>query len=80
LSGGKSPSTPIISPKITNPHVDLAFLFNIAERWGNYVFEDENPPPIALRTRIVSYTLGAYKIFIESFVVQASKTTHWIGN
>jgi hypothetical protein len=48
-------------------------LFDIVERSGNYVFKDNNPPLIALRTRIVSYTLGAYKVFIQSFVVEASK-------
>ena len=30
-------------------------------------------PPPALRARVVSYALGAYKVFIESFVVEASK-------
>jgi hypothetical protein len=31
------------------------------------------PLPISLRARVVSYTLGAYKVFIESFVVETSK-------
>ena len=31
------------------------------------------PPPIALRARVVSYALGAYKVFIESVVVETSK-------
>ena len=31
------------------------------------------PPPTALRARVVSYALGAYKVFIESVVVETSK-------
>ena len=49
---------PIISQNIFDQHFDMAILFNIVERSGNYVFEDYNPPPIALMTRVVSYTLG----------------------
>jgi hypothetical protein len=30
-------------------------------------------PPAALRARVVSYALGAYKIFIESVIVETSK-------
>jgi hypothetical protein len=44
----------------------MAILLYVVERTGNYVFEDDNPPPIALMTRVVSYALGAYKFFIES--------------
>ena len=31
------------------------------------------PPPTALRERVVSYALGAYKVFIETVVVETSK-------
>jgi hypothetical protein len=58
----------------------MVILFNIVERSGNYVFEDDNPPPIALRTRVVSYALGAYKALIGSFVVEASKRADSIQN
>jgi hypothetical protein len=54
-------------------------LFNVVERSGNYVFEDDNPLT-ALKSRVVSYALGEYKIFIESVVVETSKRTHSIGN
>jgi hypothetical protein len=30
------------------------------------------PPPV-LRARVVSYSLGAYKVFIESVVIETSK-------
>jgi hypothetical protein len=76
----ENPPTPIISPNIPDQRFDMAILFNVVERPGNYVFEDDNPPPIALRTRVVSYALGAYKVFIESFVVEASKRALSIGN
>jgi hypothetical protein len=36
----------------------MTILFNAVERSGNYVFEDDSPPPIPFRTRVVSYTLG----------------------
>jgi hypothetical protein len=39
-----------------------------------------NRLPVALRTRVVSYALGANKVFIESFVVEASKRAHSIEN
>ena len=46
----------------------------MVESSGNYVFEDDNPSsPTALRARIVSYALGAYKVFIEGVVVETSK-------
>ena len=31
------------------------------------------PPLTALRARAVSYAMGAYKVFIESVVVESSK-------
>ena len=36
--------------------------------------------PTALRARVVSYALGAYKLFIESIVVKTSKMAHSIGS
>jgi hypothetical protein len=33
-----------------------------------------------LRRRVVSYALGAYKVLIESVVVETSKRAHSIGN
>jgi hypothetical protein len=38
------------------------------------------PPPTTLRARVVISALGAYKVFIESFVVETSKRAHLIGN
>jgi hypothetical protein len=53
-------------------------LFKVIERSGNLRITPL--PPIALRTRVVSYTLGAYKVFIKSFVVEATKRAHSTGN
>ena len=36
--------------------------------------------PTALRARVVSYALWAYKVFIEGVVVETSKKAHSIGN
>jgi hypothetical protein len=44
-------------------------LVKVVERSGNYIFEDDTPLT-ALRVRVVSYSLGVYKVFIESFVVE----------
>jgi len=58
---------------------DIDIWFKVVEKSKNYVFENENPPT-ALRTRVVSYALGAYKVFIESIVVKTSKSADSIGN
>jgi hypothetical protein len=36
--------------------------------------------PTTLGARVVSYALGAYKVFIEVVVVETSKKAHSIGN
>jgi hypothetical protein len=36
--------------------------------------------PTTLRARVLSYALGAYKVFIEDVFVETSKTAHSIGN
>ena len=38
------------------------------------------PPLTALRARVLSYALGAYKVFIEGVVVETSEEVHSIGN
>jgi hypothetical protein len=48
----------------------MAILFNVVQKSGNFDFENDNSPPIAFRTRAVSYALGPYKVLIESFVVK----------
>jgi hypothetical protein len=37
-------------------------------------------PPTSLRARVVSYELGACKVFIESNVVKTSKRAYSIEN
>jgi hypothetical protein len=44
-------------------------LFNAVESSGNYIFEQEIRPTV-FRARVISYALGAYTVFIESFVVE----------
>jgi hypothetical protein len=44
-------------------------LFNVVERLGNYIFELDTPPTV-FRARLISCALGAYKVFIESFVTE----------
>ena len=52
-----------ITPNASNQNFEIAILFDEAKKSGNYVFEDDTPRT-ALRARVVSYTLGAYKVFI----------------
>ena len=62
-------------------------MFNVVESSGNYVFKDDKPPRAkgAIKTpramaKVVSYALGACKVFIDRFVVKTSKGAHSIGN
>ena len=64
-----TPSMPTIYPNTSNQNCEIAFLFKGVEKSGNYIFKDDTHPT-ALRARVVSYALGAYKVFIESFVVE----------
>jgi hypothetical protein len=50
----------------------IAIFFNIVESSVNYIFEDDKPPT-PLWEKVLSYALGEYKIFIDSFVVKTSK-------
>ena len=61
------PPSPTIFPNISNENFEIAILFNVVAMFGNHVFEDECPQPLlrALRTKVVSYALGAYKVYIE---------------
>jgi len=54
-------------------------LFNVVEISGTYVFKNDKPPR-APRAEVVSYALGAYKVFIDRVVVKTSKGAHSIGN
>jgi hypothetical protein len=51
-----------ISPKTFNQSLEIAILFNVVENSGNYVFKDEKPPRTP-RAKVVSYTMGANKVF-----------------
>ena len=75
----KPPLTPPISPNTSNKNFEIAILFNVVEKSGNYIFGDDTPPT-ALRVRVVIYALGTYKVFIEWAVVETSKRAHSIGN
>jgi len=44
----------------------------VVGRSENYVFEDYNPL-IAFKARVVSYALGAYKVYIEMMIVLTSE-------
>ena len=68
-----------MSPNTSNQNFEIAILFNVVERSGNYIFELDIPPTV-FRARVVSYALGASKVFIESVVVETSKKAHSIRN
>ena len=73
------PTTPTISSNALNQNFEIAILFNIVERSENYVFEDCNPPT-ALRARVVSCAIRAYKVYIERLVTKFLEGAHWIAN
>jgi len=45
---------PTISPNTSNQNFEIAIMFNIVERSGDYVFHDDNTNT-ALRARVASY-------------------------
>jgi hypothetical protein len=69
IEATNTPSTPTIYPDTSNENIEIAIFFKVVEMSGNYIFEDDTPLT-ALRVRVVSYALGAYKVFIESFVIE----------
>jgi hypothetical protein len=60
-----TPSMPTNYPNTSNQNCEIAFLLNIAERSGNYIFEDDTPPT-ALRARVVSYALGHISFLLKA--------------
>ena len=79
MESNKPPLTPTISPNTFNESFEIAILFNVDEFSGNYVLDGVKPPR-APRTRVVNYALEAYKVYIDSVVVETSKKAHSIGN
>ena len=71
--------TPTISPKTFNQSLEIAILFNVVESSVNYVFKYDEPPRVP-RAKVVSYALGAYKVFIDRAVVKLQKGAHSIRN
>ena len=54
--------------------------FNLVERSGNYFLDDDKPLPLALRARVISYALWAYKAFYRKCGRINFGGAHWIGN
>jgi hypothetical protein len=52
-------------------------LFHAVETSEYYTFDT---PPRVFRARVTSYALGAYKVFVESIVVETSEKVHSTGN
>ena len=57
----------------------MTILINVVERSRNCVFENDNVPT-ALKARVLSYALGAYKVNIERVIVYTLEGGHWISN
>jgi hypothetical protein len=53
------PLTATISQNTSNQNFEIAILFDVVKKSGNYRFDDDTPPT-ALRKRVVSYALGAF--------------------
>jgi hypothetical protein len=54
-------------------------LFHAVQSSGNYTCEQDTPTKV-FRECVISYAWGAYKVFIEIFVVETRKRAHSIGN
>ena len=65
--------TPTLFPNTSNQNFQLTVLFNVVERSGNHVFEDDNSPSEGV------HRIGNHKVFIESVVVETSKRNCSIG-
>jgi hypothetical protein len=74
-----TPSTPTSSRKTSNQNFEIAILFSVVDFQIEIMFLRRTLPK-AFRARVVSYALGAYKIFIEHVVAETSKRGHSIGN
>ena len=67
-----APLMPTISPNTSNQNFEIAILFNVFESSGNLVFEDDNPPH-SPQGKGCNLCHEAYKVFIESVVVETQK-------
>jgi len=67
LEGNNLPPSLTISPKTSDRNFEIAILFTVIKRSGNYVFEDDDPPK-TFRARVVSYVLEAFKVYIERMI------------
>ena len=77
LEGKHTPPPPVytISPNTPNRNCEIDILSNVIERSRNYVFKDDKPPT-AFRARVISFVLGAYKVYIKMVIVK----TFWMGS
>ena len=73
------PPTPIIPPNTSNKNFEIAILFSVVDFHIENIFLGGHSPT-TLRARVLSYALGAYKVFIEGVVVETSKQAQLIGN
>ena len=79
MTGGQltPPPTPTISPNTSNRYFEIAILFNLVERSGNYVFEDDH----SRQGKGYKLCSGDIKgIYIERMIVQTLEGSQWIGN
>jgi len=53
-------TNPLLSPPFSQTDL-IKILFKVIKRSGNHFFEDEAPPPKALRAGDISYALGKKK-------------------
>jgi hypothetical protein len=74
-----TPSTPTISPSTSDQYFEIAIFFSVVD-FQIEIMLLRGHSPTALRARVVSYALGAYKVLRESVVVETSKKAHSIGN
>ena len=74
-----TPSTPTISQNTYNQNCEIAIFFSVVDFQIENIFL-RRIPPTTLTARVLSYALGAYKVFIEGVVAETLKKAHLIGN
>jgi hypothetical protein len=72
------PTTPTSSPNTSNQNFEMTILFSVVDFQTEIMFW-RGHSPTDLRARVVRYALGAYKVFIESVVVETWKKARSIG-
>ena len=69
----------LFSPNASDGNFDIAICSKIVQMSRSMAFEIDTTPQ-SLNARVISYTPGAYNLFMEGVVVLTLEEAHLIGN